>query len=147
MADSLYPVFSIPELDEGEQEEAEEMKAGPLFDYELGDFVLDGQNRVVFVDGRDNFMLWCLKALNTQLGACGAYEGFGIDFDGAQEEPTRDAVQSAMERTITEALTENPATERVRDFSFDWNGSELYIEFVIEPKNWEAFDVNMTVVT
>ena len=147
MAKDLYPVFDIPDLDESEQEETEALKAGPLFDYEIGDFVLDGQNRVVYVDGRDNYMLWCLKALRTQLGACGAYEGFGIDFDGAQDQATREAVQSAMERTITEALMENEATDSVHDFVFDWDGSELYIMFAIEPKEWEAFDIRMSVVT
>ena len=147
MADTLYPVFDIPDLEEDEDEQTEELKAGPLFDYDLGDFVLDGQNRVVFVDGRDNYMLWVQKALSTQLGAYEAYPGFGIDFDGAQDQPTREAVQSEMERTITEALMENPATDRVREFIFDWDGSELYITFVVEPKNWEAFDVNMSVAT
>lgn len=147
MANRLFPVFDIPDLDEDNANQAEEMKAGPLFDYELGDFVLDGQNRVVYVDGKDNYMLWCLKTLNTQLGACASYSGYGIDIEGATDQPTREAVQSAMQRTITEALMENDATERVHMFTFDWEASELYISFVIEPKNWEAFDVNMSVVT
>jgi len=147
MADELYPVFDIPDIDEQEEAQEQTLKAGPLFDYETGDFVMDGQNRVVYVDGRDNYMLWCLKTLNTQLGACDSYPGYGIDVEGATDQPTREAVQSAMERTIIEALMENPVTQHVRDFAFSWDANELYITFVIEPTNWDAFDINMTVVT
>lgn len=145
MADELYPVFDIPDDDEEEEEQEQGMKAGPLFDYEIGDFVLDGQNRVIFVDGRDNYMLWCLKALNTQLGACDAYPEFGIDYEDATNQPDREAVESNLERTIIEALMENPATEKVSDFVFDWESDDLYVTFVVQPYNWDSFDLYMNV--
>lgn len=146
MADQLYPVFEIPDIDQDGTEQQNVMKAAPLFDYEIGDFVLDGQNRVVFVDGRDGFMLWVLKTLNTQLGACDSYLGYGIDVEDAMQQPDRVAVQATLERTITEALMENPATESVDDFTFTWEASTLNATFIVKPYNYEAFDVNMNVV-
>lgn len=147
MAQTLYPVFSIPDIDVSSAEQAQVMKAGPLFDYDLGDFVLDGQNRVVYVDGSDSYTLWVLKTLNTQYGACDAYPDYGIDSEEAMAQPDREAVQSALERTITEALSENPATERVSDFSFTWEGSDLNVRFIVKPHEWDALDINMKVVT
>ena len=147
MANELYPVFDIPDIDETDAEKEEEaLKAGPLFDFEIGDFALDGQNSVVFVDGQDLFMLWVVKTLKTQLGAYRSYYGFGIDQEEAEDQPDREAVESALERTISEALKRNPQTEEVDNFLFDWEGSTLYATFVVTPKNWDAFDVKMSLV-
>ena len=147
MADLLYPVFDIPDIDEDDDDTEEEaLKAGPLFDFEIGDFALDGQNRVVFVNGRDLFMLWVVKALQTQVGAYRSYYNFGIDHEGAEFQPDREAVESALERTISEMLMTNPQIEEVDSFTFSWKASNLYASFVVTPKNWDAFDVNMTLV-
>jgi len=142
----LYPVFDIPDIDESEVEQQPVMKAVPLFDYEAGDFVLDGQNRVVYVDGRDGYILWVLKTLNTQLGACDSYLGYGVDFEDAMQQPDRETVQATLERYITEALMINPATESVDDFNFTWEASTLYCTFIVKPYNLEAFDINMNLV-
>jgi len=100
MADSLYPVFEIPSL-AAEDDEAERVfKPSPLFDFDTGDFVRDGANRVVMVDGRDAYIIWVLKALKTQQGACLAYMDTGIDYEDAMSETPREAVQAAFERTI-----------------------------------------------
>ena len=149
MADQLYPVFDIPDLYEDDAEteaDTQELKAGPLFDFTTGDFALDGQNRVIFVDGRDLFMIWVVKALQTQVGAYRSYYNFGIDREGSEDQPDWEAVKSALERTIIEALTANPQVEEVGDFIFDWEGSSLYATFLVTPKNWDAFDVNMQLV-
>lgn len=147
MADLLYPVFDIPDIYEDDEDtEEEELKAGPLFDFEIGDFALDGQNRVVYVDGNDLFMLWVVKALQTQLGAYRSYYEFGVDREDAEDQPDREAVESALERTIIEALTMNPQVEDVDDFVFDWEGSSLYATFIVTPKDWDAFDVSMELV-
>jgi hypothetical protein len=146
MADSLYPVFEIPSL-VAEDDEAERVfKPAPLFDFDTGDFVRDGANRVVMVDGRDAYIIWVLKALKTQQGACLAYMDAGIDYEDAMSETPREAVQAAFERTITEALMRHPCTERVFDFEFEWDSDSLYMAFTVKPKAWAAFDVGMNVV-
>ena len=149
MAESqkLYPVFEIPAMQASDDTEEQVFLPAPLFDFDTGDFVRDGENRVVMVNGRDAFMLWVLKTLQTQAGACQSYYGCGIDVEACLMEPTRDAVQSALERTISEALLSNPHVDRVYNFEYLWKGNELTTSFIIKPKSWEAFDVGMTVVT
>ena len=147
MAKQLFPTFEIPTI-------TRETKAtrdsyywpGPLFDFEKGDFVLNGANQVVMVDGNDAFSLWCVKCVNTQLGACLAYPDFGVDIEGAMAQPTIDAATAELERGITEALMKNPRTERVYGFEFSRGPDELYVKFVVKPYSLEAFDILMNVV-
>lgn len=149
MADSqtLYPVFGVPVVQASNDTGEQKFLPAPLFDFDTGDFVRDGANRVVMVNGRDAFMLWVLKTLQTQAGACQSYYGFGIDVEACLMEPTRDAVQSALERTISEALLSNPRVDRVYNFEYFWEGSALNVSFIVKPKSWEAFDVGMTIAT
>ncbi len=148
MADeqSLYPVFEIPSVQAADTDAEQTLKPCPLFDFDKGDFVLDGAGRVVMVDGQDAYVLWVLKALKTQEGACISYMAMGIDSEGAMAESSRPAVESAYERTITETLLCHPCTERVYDFVFDWGSDDLTIEFTVKPRAWAAFDINMNVV-
>lgn len=148
MADNqLYPVFDIPSSITTLTQEAErEFKPAPLFDYEKGDFVRDGANRIVMVDGRQAYMNWATKVLKTQVGSCLSYPEFGIDAEGAMQAPTHEAVESALERTISEALLSDPRTERIYDFDFEWDADIVLVSFAIKPRNWAAFDINMNVV-
>ena len=146
MAEQLYPVFEIPTLSVSNTETGRDFKPCPLFDFDLGDFVRDGANRVVMAEGRDAYILWVLKTLKTQRGACLSYMGAGIDSEAALAEMTREAVQSAFERTISDALLVHPCTERVYDFVYDWDSDTLYIKFTVKPRAWAAFDVSMNVV-
>lgn len=147
MAEQLYPVFEIPSADIAASQDAErDFKPAPLFDYETGDFVRDGANRIVMVDGREAFKSWVRKTLKTQVGACLAYLENGIDIEGAMREPTHAAVQSALERTITEALLANPCTERVYDFGFEWIADTVKVRFTVQPKSWAAFDIEQNIV-
>lgn len=149
MADSnqLYPVFDIPQTSvQEEQDEGREFRPAPLFDYEKGDFVRDSANKVIMVDGRDSYRTWAQKVLNTQIGACLGYMGVGIDVESALQAPTHEAVQSMLERTITEALLSNPCTERVYNFRFKWYADVINVTFTIQPKAWAAFDIEQNIV-
>lgn len=148
MAQQLYPVFEIPSIWQDNTEEIQGFMPGPLFDFDTGDFVRDGANRVIMVDGRDEYVIWVLKSLLTQRWAYEAYsDDVGIDAENAVQQPTRRAIQSALERTITEALLVNPCTERVYGFTYQWDVDQMNATFIVKPKNWDAFDVNMNVVT
>ena len=135
MADSLYPVFEIPTLRPISTDEEQTFKPAPYFDFEKGDFVRDGANRVLIADGYEAYKAWVLKVLKTQQRACLSYMGTGIDQESSMAEPSREAVQTAFERTIT-----------VYDFDFTWNANVLNISFVVKPKAWAAFDVYLEVV-
>lgn len=146
MADALYPVFEIPSLQPVNTNEEQTYKPAPLFDFESGDFVRDGANRVVMADGHEAYQAWVLKVLKTQTGSCLSYVDTGIDQEGALAEANREAVESAFERTITDALLCNVCTERVYDFAFSWDVDVLSISFHVKLKAWAAFDVQMNVV-
>ena len=145
-AETLYPVFEIPSAVPDDEDKEQTFLPSPLFDYEKGDFVRNGANRIVMVDGQDAYILWVLKALKTQRGACLSYMDVGVDHESALAETSREAVQAAFERNISEALLANPCTDRVYDFSFEWDGDALYTAFTVKPKNWAAFDIALNVV-
>lgn len=145
-ADSLYPVFQIPTVSAKSASAERIFKPSPKFDFKTGDFVRDGANRIVYADGRDAYMMWCNKVLRTQKNACLSYLGIGIEGEEALEENTRAAVQTVLERTITEALLKSPCTERVYDFNYRWYSDNLEVSFSVKPKAWAAFDVAFNVV-
>ena len=75
-----------------------------------------------------------------------SYMFHGIDYEDALSEISREAVQSAYERTITEALMSHPCTERIHDFVFEWESDSVAIFFTVKPKFWPSFDISMNVV-
>ena len=132
---NLYPVFDMPEIAEQRQTQLEpEYPESYLFDFEKGDFVLDGAGRIAIADGHTAWVQWCIKAVLTERFAYLAYSGnYGVEIDEALKQPTRALVEMEIERTITEALLADPRTELVRDFSFKWRADELYVSFTIVP--------------
>lgn len=145
-AQQLYPTFSVPNINLVDEQEDEGLKAGPLFDFNEGDYVTDGAKRVPYVDGRDEYVLWCVKALHTQKGSCESYPDFGIEEEEALAQPDATAVQLDLERTISEALLQHPCTEKVHEFVFTHSGDTMTVTFVVQPKLWDAFDIEMNIV-
>lgn len=132
---NLYPVFEMPELIEQQQAQSEpEYPKSYLFDFEKGDFVLDGAGRIVIADGHRTWVQWCIKAVMTERFAYLAYsQNYGTEIDTALKQPSRQAVEAELERTITEALLVDPRTEMVRDFQFTWKGDQLEVAFTAVP--------------
>ena len=130
-AGGLFPAFDVPSaLAEGAAPARGAYPRAPLWDLEAGDFALDGARRTLYGSGHDAWALWCAKAILTQRWACGGYSGnAGIEGEEAFAEPDREAAESALERTVTEALLADPLgrTEAVRDFAFEWRGDSLAI--------------------
>lgn len=141
MAD-LYPVFEVPTVAEEEQGEAYQYPPSSFFDFETGDFTTDSTGRMDASDGVDAWKQWCLKAVYTQRDAFAAFtNGYGIEEDEIFQEPTRMAQQSAIERTISEALMADPynRTLFVRDFRYTWKDDGVSVTFtVMGQENREA---------
>ncbi|MCL2087662.1 MAG: DUF2634 domain-containing protein [Oscillospiraceae bacterium] len=133
MNNALFAVFELP--DEIEDVQSQDMyKLAPLWDFESGEFVLNGARQPVYGTGYDAWVLWCSKAILTQRWAHFAYSGnSGIEAREAFSEPDRQSQESALERTITEALLADPLerTQQVKDFRFLWGVDSLEINCVI----------------
>lgn len=89
-------------------------------------------------------MQWCRKVVMTERDAFLAYStDIGIEGEAALAESDRAAVESALEKTITEALMVNVHTEYVRDFEFTWSADELRLSFTVKGKEWEQTTVSV----
>jgi hypothetical protein len=137
---SLFPAFdfsaftSPPSADRAAGGDVSRYKPGPLFDFEKGDFVVDSRGRIVIGDGYQMWVQWCEKIMRTERMAHMAYSrSIGVEADEAFREPDRESVESAFERTITEALLADPSgrTRSVREFEFDWQPDALAISCVV----------------
>lgn len=143
--DVLFPVEGVPEVDEQEAEYDTDYKRSIAWDAKRGDFVVDGANKVVFCNGQEAFKTWCYKIALTERYACLAYGNeIGTEMKNATEEDEQEAVELEIERAITEALSVNPRTEYVRDFSFSWNADEVICTFSVKGISMdEEFEVTI----
>lgn len=143
---ALFPVVEVPELIEESERYDEKYKPSVAWDLEKGDFARNGSNQLVECNGREAYRVWCVKTVSTERYTCLAYPDFiGTEMESALKEKSNGAVESAVERTITEALLVNPRTEYVRGFSFTWNGDELYCSFSVKGIDWEEFPLEVTI--
>lgn len=105
-----------------------------LFDFEKGDFARDGTGKVIIADGHTAWVQWCVKTVLTERFAYLIYSNdYGVEIEKALTEKQRKAVESEIERTITEALLMNIRTESVTDFLFEWEGDNLLVSFIATP--------------
>lgn len=135
MEDSLFPT-DVPDFDTEGSEESEydiEYKGSVAWDFEKGDFLRDGANRIVKCQGAEAYRTWCLKMVGTERYCCLAYpDELGVELDDIFDESDIKSVESDIERTITEALCVNPCTEYVQGFEFEWNGDSVYCSFIVK---------------
>lgn len=131
MADNLFPAFDLPE--ETEEQEDEKYYPSVYFDFEKGDFRLDGSFRMVQADGREAYIQWCLKMLETEREAYLAYsDQLGVEFEALHNTPTREERESDIEETIIDALMVHPCTEYVRDFEFEHHADSCTVTFAVK---------------
>ena len=137
MAGTLFPVIDVPEITIPGQSANRPYPPSVSFDFETGDFVRDGACRMVPSSGFDTYMQWCRKVCLTERDRFLSYStDIGVETEAALSLTDRAAVESALERTITEALMVNVHTEYVRDFDFQWAGNSLNVTFTVKAKQW-----------
>jgi hypothetical protein len=144
MAEELFPTFEMPEIDEDTDEAEEKYKQSVYFDFETGDFKIDGSHNMVIADGREAYRQWCLKTIMTERYDHLAYnEDHGTEIDDAMREEDDDAAETVIERTITEALMENEHTENVQDFLFTRAADGMICSFNVKGKDLEELQLNL----
>ena len=142
----LFPTVEVPDFIEESEMYDEKYKPSVAWDFEKGDFVRNGANQLVECGGKDTYRVWCVKVVQTERFTCLAYSDYiGTEMESALKEKSNGAVESAIERTITEALLVNPRTEYVRGFSFSWKGDEIYCRFTVKGIEWEEFPLSVII--
>lgn len=105
------------------------------FDFGKGDFILDGNGRVVTTDGETSWAVWCAKAAITQWLAYPIYTArYGTDLAAVSRAPSRALAQATAGQVISDALRADPRTKSVDQFTFTWNGDALSVSFVVTPR-------------
>lgn len=145
----LFPVFDVPSsLVSSTNSVIEKYKSAPLFDVDTGEFLVDGGGQLLYGTGYDAWVFWCTKAVCTQRWAHLGYHSFtGVELETAMSEPDRAAQQSALQRTITEALLADPMcrTVRVYDFVFQWLADALSVTFQVLGCNGDTASIQTKV--
>lgn len=129
---NLFPVFDIPSTLASDTIVGEKFKYAPAFQVETGEFLLNGSGKILYGNGYEAWILWCLKTIQTERWACRAYSNFiGVELVNAMAQPDRKSRESAIERTVTEAILADPKsrTVRVYEFEFKWFGDEVGVSF------------------
>lgn len=145
---TLFPVFDMPDISTPSPAEEQKYKPSVYFDYEIGDFKRSGANKILEADGREAYRQWCIKTVLTErLDRMSYSSDIGAELDDALKQGDRAAVESALERTITEALMVNKRTEYVRTFDFEWKNGALYCDFVVKGKEWEEQQIGVNFKT
>ena len=148
MADSLYGEDDLDEEDIDEYDDEEETydteyKRSMKWDPVLGDFARDSAHRVLECEGREAYMIWCLKQVVTQRASHMAYleevTGYdlGVEIDEALREVDHASVEAYLESTIKEAIEMNAKTEWVGNFTFEWDGDDVHILFQVKGIEWD----------
>ncbi len=142
---NLFPVFDVPEIDEPDQTDTRSYKSSVYFDYGIGDFRRDGAHRMTSSTGKEAYIQWCIKTVQTERDAFLAYStNIGTEIETELAQGDRESVESELEKTITEALMVNNHTEYVRGFEFVWNADSINVSFIIKGREWEEETVNVS---
>lgn len=144
MANTLFPVFDVPEIIAPAAAAERKYRRSLYFDFEMGDFRRSGSGNIVEADGREAYCQWCLKVCMTERFTCLAYTNdIGAEMIDALSQADREAVESALERTINETLMVNPKTEYVRGFEFSWKDDGLHCSFNVKGYDWEEQTITL----
>ena len=128
--DNLYPEdYEDETIDEEETEDEEPIgyRPGVAFDWQTGDFIRDGRNRLLEATGVESWAQWCQNCLQTERYKHLAYsDDFGIELDEAFKAESREEAESILTRQITEALEADPygRTAYINNIEFDWTAPD-----------------------
>lgn len=128
--DNLYPEdYEDETIDEDETEDDEPIgyRPGVAFDWQTGDFIRDGRNKLLEATGVESWAQWCQNCLQTERYKHLAYsDDFGIEIDEAFKAESQEEAESILTRQITEALEADPygRTAYINNIEFDWTAPD-----------------------
>lgn len=94
------------------------------FDDDLGDFVRDGQHRLIAASGIEAWKQWCINCLSTERYSLSASysSDFAINTKLVFALPDQSSKEIMLQKEITEALKADDykRTKDVTNFEFEW---------------------------
>lgn len=149
MAGNLFPTGFETEIITDEDLASQRTigyRNGIAFDYEIGDFMRDGMNKMLDSTGIESWKSWCINCLSTERYSRLAYgTDFGISTAAAFKAASREEAESILTREITEALLADPyeRTEYVEEIEFNWTAPDG-VEVRIIAKGIEDVSIDIT---
>lgn len=143
---TTYATWDVPTFAEEETSSQNliEFKSDFLFNFETGDFELDGAKKVIIADGETAWKQWCIKQCQIERFALLAYDkNAGIETNLIQEQVSRKQQEAMIERTLTEALMSDARTSSVYGFAFQWDSDNVYVSMVIVSSQSTKLDVSI----
>ena len=128
--ENLYPSGYEDEIvddDEVEEEWPIGYRPGVAFDFETGDFIRDGRNRLLEASGVESWQQWCMNCLQTERYKHLAYsDDFGIEVDEVFQAESREEAESILTRQITEAILADPygRAAYIDAIDYDWTAPD-----------------------
>ncbi|XID92504.1 DUF2634 domain-containing protein [Paenibacillaceae bacterium WGS1546] len=145
---NLFPTTEVAEEPVESTEENIFFGRSWRFDFEAGEFVTTPTGKVAGSEGKDAWIEWCKKALQTERYRHLIYSrGYGQEFNELiRSGLTRSAIELEIERIATETLLADPRTASVDDFTFEWAEDGCYFTCVITNVHEETAEIDGRVV-
>lgn len=114
---------------------------GLSFDYETGDFRLDGRHKILDSDGIESWKSWCINCIRTERYKHLAYgTDFGVEWEAVFAATSHEEAESILVRQITEALLADPyeRTEYVETVEIKWTAPDAVTVKVVVHGMYDA---------
>lgn len=131
---NLFPEFEMPLMTPANTTTVNQNVNSFYFDFEKGDFRIDGAGKSVDATPVEAWVQWCIKAINTERYRFRAYSAqYGAEWAQVDNYDSQKAKESWIERTITETLLADPLkrTAYVKSFSYVWESDSIGVGFTI----------------
>ncbi|MGH2351095.1 MAG: DUF2634 domain-containing protein [Chloroflexota bacterium] len=133
---ALFPTWPMPQT-VAQRQQAQPSVAYPrsyAFDFEAGDFLVDGAGRVPTLDGHRTWAQWVLKTVLTQRFAHLVYSArYGLDLARVLGQPQPAVATAEFQREVTEALLTDRRTRAVSNVTVTRRGDEATATFTAMP--------------
>lgn len=132
---SIYPTINLPRLiAPSATRQQKNLTEGlqPSFDFASEEFLFGEGGRPILINNQNAFEQWVLKVCMTERNTRLAYsDRIGVEFMRLANLNDRAAVKSSIIRTLTEAISINPHTKWVKDFSFTMEADSVWVSFEV----------------
>ena len=125
---NLFPTEETTVAIESVQDSQAKFGKSWRFDFEKGEFLLTPTGKIAPADEMEAYAQWCTKALKTPRYRYIIYSrSYGNEFeDVIRRGLTKAAVESEIQRIVTETLMINYRTAQVTNFTFMWERNTVY---------------------